>query len=178
MLKPVLFIGQQYITRFSAINGTVDQRWIEPAIWIAQKKWLKPLLGKCLYAKIETLITDWNDNNATGIGHIDNVAYKTLVENYIADVILHYTLVDLYPYMSAKVENSNILKHVPENSESLTTSELAVLSKREKNNAELFAKELLDFLNDNPKDYPEFKDCDGCEKRTTEPQKESGFLIG
>lgn len=175
MITPILFLDQSYIIRFSQVNGTLDQKWVEPVIWLAQKKHLLPILGKCLYEKYEELISHYLQDSATGLGLAENAEYKTVLDNYILDVLMHWTLVELYPHLWIKIDNAALLHHVKEDSESLAEKEVYRMVGREKSNALMFSDRLIKVLCDS--DLDEYHNCDECQEKIVKTKSLQGLVV-
>ena len=80
----VLFISEEYLKDSTAINLSVDPSYILPYVKVAQKKYVETKLGTDLFEKLQDLI-----KNGT-LGNVGNEAYKTLVDKYIGDMLVHY----------------------------------------------------------------------------------------
>ena len=157
------FINLDYVNRFSWVNGTTDEKYISPAIRLAQLKRVRFYLGKCLYDKIESLVENQAEVDNTSINHVDNVAYKTLLDAYIQDVTLYWTLTELYRYLSIKIDNSNIIKRVGSNTESISREELADMIKNERSNAQHFTDQMVKYLDDaDTPNIAEWETCSDC----------------
>ena len=173
----VYFIDQDYLIRYSWINGTTDEKYIRPAIRLGQLKRVRFYLGKCLYDKLESLVLNQDEVDDTSINHVDNVAYKTLLDDYVRDVVMYWTLVELYPYLVRKIDNSNIIKRVGQNTETLTTDELADMVKSERSNAQHFTDQMRNYLDDLEGDdrIDEWETCDDCDRTS---KKEIQWMDG
>ena len=164
-MTPVLFISAEFLQRFSAINGSVDLKLAEPCIYKAQITHLYAYLGKCLYDKLVSLTSDYIDDNNTGLGAAENAAYKTLLDDYLQQALMYWSLVELYPKLDAKIDNASTLRHVPDDSESLRNNELTYLINSEKDAALNLTHKMVDFICDNSSDYPEYFNCTECPEK-------------
>jgi hypothetical protein len=52
-MPEVLLISENYIKKYSTVNGSVDPNLLYPSIYLAQDKWLLPFLGTDLLNKIK-----------------------------------------------------------------------------------------------------------------------------
>ena len=176
MITPVNLISYNYLLRFSSINGSVDQKLIRSSVQRAQRIHLMPYLNKCLYDKIIELTKEYVADPATGLGLPANAAYKKLVDEYILDALLYWVLVELYPQLVSKVDNSNIIKHVPTDSETLSIQEMEVLVHKERERALNFTNRMIKYLCDNPSLFPEYTNCSECQNKTNDPYEEDEFI--
>ena len=102
----VLFISEAKLKDSTAINLNVKYpNLLLPYVLQAQKRiYVEPKLGTTLYQKLETLIT------AGTIGNVGNEAYKTLVDDYIGDMLPNWAFYHVFPFLRFKIENGNISK--------------------------------------------------------------------
>ena len=91
----VLFVNEDKLKSSTAINYNVDTAFLLPFLKIAQDKHLQIILGTKLYDKLQTEI-------AAGTLALQ---YKTLVDDYIQDAIIHYALVEALPFISFQIKN-------------------------------------------------------------------------
>ena len=104
----VLFISEQKLKDSTAINLNVDVDLLLPFVKEAQKLYVETILGTELTQKLKDLIT------AGTIGNVANAAYKTLLDDYIGDMLPGYSLYHALPYLRFKVENGNIYSKTSE----------------------------------------------------------------
>ena len=88
----VLFISESKLKDSSAINLNVDTSLLLPYIRQSQKLYIETALGTELSQKIKDLIT------AGTISAGANAAYKTLLDDYIADVLVSYSFYHAIPF--------------------------------------------------------------------------------
>ena len=167
-MTDVYFIAQDYLIRYSWINGTTDEKYIQPAIRLAQLKRVRFYLGKCLYDKLESLVLNQDAGDSTSINDASNVKYKTLLDDYLRDVVMYWTLVELYPYLVRKIDNSNILKRTGTNADPIDSEELADMVKNERSTAQHFTDQMIKYLCDleGSDIIPEWETCDENLSRT------------
>ncbi len=72
-MAEVLLISENYVKKYTTINGSVDPNLLYPSIYLAQDKWLLPFLGTDLLNKIKN---DVANNTIAG-------NYQILLEDYI-----------------------------------------------------------------------------------------------
>jgi len=145
-MKEIYFIDDAYMIRFSWLNGSTDQDYLKPAIRLAQLKRLRYYIGTCLYTKLTDLVESQDVGDNTSINHADNAKYKTILDNHIQDVLLYWTLVELYRYLVYKIDNSSILKRVANNTETLSKEELMQMIESEESNAQFFTQRMMTYL--------------------------------
>tara|TARA_R110000782_G_scaffold165694_1_gene257671 strand:- start:3664 stop:4185 length:522 start_codon:yes stop_codon:yes gene_type:complete len=144
--QSVLFIDEDYIKRYSTINGSVDPTFLEPRLIIAQDKWIQPILGTNLYQTIKAAIVA--DNLTT--------VQKTLLEDFIMRATLHWAILEILPSMLYKINNGALSTYSSEDSSPITRSELDRLVEEQRNNAQFYSERLIDYLCANSSLFPEY----------------------
>ncbi len=82
----VLFISEDKLKSSTAINMNVDVEFLLPYVKIAQKKYVETKLGTNLFVAIQGMISGGT------IGNPANANYKLLLDDYVADMLVHYAL--------------------------------------------------------------------------------------
>jgi len=114
--------------------------------------------------KIETLITtDALDANPT---------YKTLLETYIKPMTIHWSQVEMLPFLAYTVSNGGIYKHTSESSETVTKDEVDYLAEQERDIAQHYTRRFIDYMSFNQADFPEYNSNSNNDMY---PDKESNF---
>ena len=131
----VLFISESKLKDSSAINLNVSTDLLLPYIRQAQKLYIETALGTELTQKIKDLIT------AGTIGNIANAAYKTLLDDYIADVLVNFSFFH----------------------NALSTEEAQHLREEIKNTGEYYRERLIDYIRNNTSSYPEYSTNSGAD---------------
>ena len=88
----VLFISEAKLKSSTAINLNVDVELLLPYVRQAQKLYVETKLGTDLTQKLKDLIT------AGTIGNAGNEAYKTLVDEYIGDMLPNWAFYHAIPF--------------------------------------------------------------------------------
>jgi len=146
-MSQVLFISSKKLKDSTALNGNVDVAFLQPHVLLAQKKHVKSRLGSKLYDKLESDIVA---GTLTG-------DYKILVDDYISEMLVHWSFYESIPFLRFKVQNNNIVSKTAENSNPLSTEEAKSLRTEIRDTAEFFTEVLVKHLCNFPEKYPEFK---------------------
>lgn len=120
MSKNVLLISDEILKDRTAIHGNIDPKLLYPEIKTAQDMYIQPILGTALYNKII------NEVDAGTIGG----AYKTLLDDYIIDCLLYYTLAGLPEALSYQFWAKGVVRKQGDNTELPNLSELASIADR------------------------------------------------
>jgi len=153
----VLFISQQKLVESTSINQNVDVDLLLPFVKEAQKLYVETVLGTDLTQKLKDLIT------AGTIGNVGNEAYKTLVDEYIGDMLPGYALYHAIPYLRFKIENGNIYSKTSETGTALSTEEAQHLRSEVRNTAEYYTERLIDYITNNLSSFPEYSTNSGAD---------------
>tara|TARA_R100000329_G_scaffold45148_1_gene42289 strand:+ start:4586 stop:5152 length:567 start_codon:yes stop_codon:yes gene_type:complete len=147
----VLFISENKLKESTAINMNVDIDLLLPYVRQAQKLYVEPKLGTDLYKKLEADITG---GTLTGV-------YKTLVEEYIGDMLPNWALYHCIPFLRFKVQNGNIFSKTSETGTALSTEEAQHLREEVRNTAEYYTERLIEHLKNNISSFPEYSTNSG-----------------
>lgn len=147
MSADILMISDTMIKDRTAIHGNIDPKLIYPDIKVAQDMYIHPVLGTALYDK---LLSD-----IAGSGPVGD--YKILIDKYIVDALIFYTLSELPTTISYQFWNKGVVRKQGTDTELPSMSELIDLSNKYKNRAEFYANRLSAYLKQNaPSKYPEY----------------------
>ena len=149
----VLFISEEKLKDSTAINLNVDVNLLLPYVRQAQKLYVEPKLGTDLYEKLKSEITA-----GTLAG-----AYKTLVDDYIGDMLPNWAFYHAIPFLRFKIENGNIYSKVSETGTALSTEEAQHLREEIRNTAEYYTERMIEYVTNNTTDFPEYNTNSGAE---------------
>ena len=141
-----IFINDKDLKSFSNISGNLDPDRYLNACYLAQITHIQSMLGTELY---DRLTKDIEESTL-------NATYRALLEDYIKPVLIHYTLVELYPRISLQISNKGIYKHRSENSDTASAQEIDDMIERERSAAQFHADRFLDYIKNNTTTFPEY----------------------
>lgn len=141
-----LLISKNDVAKFTAMNGNVDKDKVLQFMKIAQDIHVQNYLGTDLFEKLQA---DVVANTLTG-------NYLTLVNNYIKDALIHFTMMELLPFLSYTIANKGIYKHNSENSQNAEKLEVDFLIEKERDIAEHYSTRLVKYLCNNSTLFPEY----------------------
>ena len=153
----VLLISEQKLKDSTAINLNVSTSLLLPYVLQAQTLYIEPKLGTQLYEHIKGLI------QAGTIGDAGNVAYKTLLDDYISFVLVNYSFYHAIPYLRFKIENGNIYSKTSETGTALTTEESQSLREEISNTAQYYTERLIEYIRNNTSLFPEYSTNSGAD---------------
>ena len=153
----VLFISEQKLKDSTAINLNVDVDLLLPYVRQAQKLYVETKLGTKLTEKLKDLIK-------TGtLGDAGNKPYKTLVDEYIGDMLPNWAFYHAIPFLRFKIENGNIYSKTSETGTALSTEEAQHLRSEVINTAEYYTERMIEFVRHNISSFPEYNTNSGAD---------------
>jgi len=162
----VLFISEAKLKDSTAINLNVDVNLLLPYVRQAQKLYVETKLGTDLNQKLKDLIV------AGTVGDAGNEAYKTLLDDYIGDMLPNWGLYLLVPFLRFKVEGANIFAKTSETGTALTTEEAQHFREEIRNTAEYYTERMIDYICNNSTLFPEYTTNTGAD---VNPSKDAYF---
>ena len=149
----VLFISEAKLKDSTAINLNVSTDLLLPYIREAQKLYVETKLGTDLTQKLKDEITA-----GTLAG-----AYKTLVDDYIGDMLPNWAFYHAIPYLRFKIENGNIYSKTSETGTALSTEEAQHLREEIRNTAEYYTERMIDYVTNNLSSFSEYSTNSGAD---------------
>ena len=151
----VLFISEEKLKDSTAINLNVDTNVLLPYLRQSQKLYVESKLGSQLTDKLKTEI-----EAGTLAG-----AYKTLVDDYIGDMLPNWAFYHAIPFLRFKIENGNIYSKTSETGTALSTEEAQHLREEVRNTAEYYTERMIDYVTNNTSSFPEYSTNTGDDVR-------------
>tara|TARA_R110000824_G_scaffold219188_3_gene406006 strand:+ start:297 stop:854 length:558 start_codon:yes stop_codon:yes gene_type:complete len=149
----VLFISESKLKDSTAINLNVDVDILLPFVREAQKLYVETALGTDLTQHLKDEII------AGTLAGAD----KTLVDDYIGDMLPGYSLYHAIPYLRFKVENGNIYSKTSETGTALSTEEAQHLREEVLNTASYYRERMIDYIRNNTASFPAYSTNSGAE---------------
>ena len=149
----VLFISESKLKDSTAINLNVDVDILLPFVREAQKLYVETALGTDLTQYLKDQIV------AGTLAGAD----KTLVDDYIGDMLPGYSLYHAIPYLRFKVENGNIYSKTSETGTALSTEESQHLREEVLNTASYYRERMIDYLRNNLASFPTYSTNTGSD---------------
>ena len=153
----ILLISEQKLKDSTAIAQNLDTEILLPYVRQAQKLYVESKLGTKLTDKLKDLV-----KNGT-LGNVGNENYKTLVDDYIGDMLPNWAFYHAVPFLRFKVENGNIYSKTSETGVSLTTEESQHLREEIRNTSEYYTERMIDYVRQNISFFPEYNQNTGAD---------------
>lgn len=147
-MSKALFVTRHDISVFTAANGNIDNDKILPFINQAQDIHIQNYLGTDLYNKIQAEI----------VANTLVDPYLSLLNDYIKDMLLHWSMVEYLPYAGVNIANGGIYTKNPENSTALTKEHVDYLIQKSESTAQFYTRRFRDYMTSGiaPANFPEY----------------------
>jgi hypothetical protein len=147
MSRNILMCSRNDITKRTPLGGNIDPEKIIPFVKTAQDKYILLALGSVLYDKIQD---DIEAGTLTG-------RYQTLVNEYIIDTLVHYSMVEALPFLAYTIANGGIVKNISsEQAVSPSKNDIDFLLQKELATAQYYGERLVTYLIAFSSNYPEY----------------------
>jgi hypothetical protein len=151
MSRNILFISRNDIIKRSYVGGNIDPEKIIPFVKTAQDKNILTTCGTVLYNYLQDQI---EAGTLTGV-------YVTLVELYIKDCLVHYSVCEALPFLSYTIANGSIYKNTSEQAVSPSKNDIDFLLQKELQTAQFYNERLTTYLIANNNIYPQYNQSNG-----------------
>jgi hypothetical protein len=138
----------EQLKTMTSISDNIDVEMLEPYLFIAQQRYIRPLVGDALMDAITA------DQQSGG------TAYQTLVQDYLWYALAYATWNDASIFMAYKTHKKGVVKQGGDNSENLNVEEMSIYTSRIRNNMTFYLDRAKDYLNDNKSVYPLYNSTD------------------
>ena len=145
-MAEVLLISENFVKKYTTVNGSVDPNLIYPAVYLAQDKWLLPFLGTDLLNKIKADVA---------AGTISG-NYQVLLEDYVQKPLLWWVMLELMPQLTYRMDNGTLVQRQSEDTIPVSDLVMKDMIDRARQNAEHYTTLLVDYLCANSSLFPEY----------------------
>lgn len=169
MSKNILFISEQTIKGSSFLSDNVDPKQLLPTVKAVQDRYILPLVGSKLYKKLQELVEGGSVNDP----------YKTLLDDFIRDTLLWYTLAHLPWPLMFKYLNKGVMQRTAETAQQPSFSDAQAMASWCRDFAEGYAQAAINHLRANASTYPEYNqpDCSVDGVRPDATQYDCGIYL-
>ena len=161
--KNVMLTSPQKVKESGELNLNVDDSVIGASIRTAQNVYLQDVIGEDLIEALQEKV--WNKINGASANTIDseeNVAYKTLLDEYLSPALISKTISETALRISLKIRNMGVIQNSDTNVNRADIDDIKYLQSTEETLYNHYLNRMADFLCANKEAIPESKfDC-GC----------------
>ena len=151
-MATALFITEEKLKSFTTIDENVEPALLYPYVLQAQDLYLQGSLGSKLYNALKNYVVD-KVMSGTPIP----ADYKTLLDDYCAPMIVHYTYYLALPSLKFRSTNKGVLSGTSEVAQGITLDELQYLRNSIFDTAKFYDERLREYLKAYPSLYPEYQ---------------------
>ena len=142
----VLLVSSAKIKAFTNVNDNLDEQLLLPNIQIAQDLGLQNLLGTKFYG---TILTNAQNSTLTS-------AQNTLLQDYIQPYLLWRAVYEALPSIYMRLMNKTVIVGDTEQGKAVSKTDFSYLRDIHQSRFEFYAQRLMDYIKNNPGDYPEY----------------------
>lgn len=146
MSKNILFITETLFKERTGASTAIDGKQIFPIIKVAQDIYIQGALGSTLYKRLQDGIEDDDLNNSE----------KELLDDYITDTLVWYTMSLLPMSMGFQLFSKGFLQKTAEESTAPSRSDLELIEARYSKTAEYYKTRLIKYLQENYTSFWEY----------------------
>ena len=146
MSKNILFITEALFKERTGASNAIDGKQIFPMIKVAQDIYIQSALGSDLYNRLLTGIVA---NNL-------NANEENLIDNYITDSLVWYTMSMLPITMGYQLFSKGFLQKTSEESQTPSRADLELIEQKYKSMAEFYKERMIKYLQENFELYFEY----------------------
>ena len=146
MSKNILFITEQTFKDRTGASNAIDAKQLFPMIKVAGDIYIQPALGSRLYKRLEDGIDA--DNLTTN--------EKTLIDDYITDALVWYTMSMLPMSMGYQLFSKGFLQKTSDESITPSRADLELIEQKYKSMGEFYKTRLIKYLQTNYTLYYEY----------------------
>ena len=166
-MSQALFVSANRLKRDTAIGGSVDDDLIRPYVFMAQQRWILPVLGTQLYDK---LCDEVDAGTVAG-------DYATLLDTYVIPSTVQYSFVQLVPFLRLRFVNNAVVVMNSEQSSAATYEDLKPLMDQALDMATFYRERLIDYLCENSALFPEYTSNTGSDLSPTTSNYTQGLNV-
>ena len=156
-IQHTLFVSTDRIKRDTSIGGSVDDNLLLPYILMAQDRYILPILGTDLNAK---LISDIQGSSLAG-------NYLTLLQTYIQPALVQFSYSVVLPFLRLRMVNNAVVTMSSEQGGTVSHDELKPLINASMDMGEFYRERLIDYIQNNTSSFPEYSTNTGADLNPT-----------
>jgi len=147
MSKNILFISEQKLKDSSFLSDNVDPKQLLPTVKAVQDRYILPMLGTGLYNKLQQLVDS---------GTVPAGPYKVLLDDYLTDALVWYTLGEMPMPLVYKMVNKGVVTRTGETMQVASFQDAQSVMNYCRDYAKFYAQRVIDYLCAHSEDYPEY----------------------
>lgn len=165
--KATMLVSPKVVKQSGELNLNCDDSQIGASIRTAQNVYMVDVLGSALIERLQELVyRKLRGETEDTIDSEENIAYKTLLDDYLTEALTYKTVIDLCMRASFKVRNMGVVQNTDTNVLSANIDDIKHLQNYIETMYNHSLNRMAEFLCQNKEAIPESKfDC-GCKPTT------------
>ena len=159
-----MLISPNTIKNMSLVNLNVDDTDLAASIRIAQNIYLRDIIGTNLLNTLRELVYNKIKGLEPSIDDADKTQYKTLLDDFIKDVLAYKAVAELCKRVSYKIRNVGVAQNSDVNIHASDNTAIKELRSEYDTYFNDAANRLIEFLKDNKGAFPEIENKCTCKK--------------
>lgn len=162
--KNTMLISPDTIKSQGDLNYNVDDTVIGASIRVSQNVYLRDVIGDALLNRLQELVWNAISGERDNIDDEENIAYKTLLDDYIEPVLTYKVSSEICARISLKIRNMGVVKNSDTN---VSPADLQDIIYLKQTNDTLFndaLNRMVAFICEQQSAFPESDFVCGCGK--------------
>ncbi len=161
--KNTMLVSPKVVKQSGELNLNCDDSQIGASIRTAQNVYMVDVLGSALIERLQELVyRKIQGESGDTIDSEENIAYKTLLDDYLTEALTYKTVIDLCMRSTFKVRNMGVVQNTDTNVLSANIDDIKHLQNYIETMYNHSLNRMAEFLCQNKEAIPESKfDC-GC----------------
>ena len=159
-----MLISPDDVKSQSDLNYNVDDTAIGASIRVSQQIYLRDIIGDALLERLQVLVYNAIEGNPDTIDDEANIAYKTLLDDYISNFLTYKVANEICDRLSLKIRNMGVVKNNDTNMQQADLGDLIYLKQKYDTFANDAANRMTAFICSNEAAYPESDFVCGCNR--------------
>ena len=164
--KNTMLISPKRVKESGDLNLNVDEAMIGASIRTAQQVYMVDVVGSDLVEKLQQLVFNKISGVNDNIDSEENIAYKTLLDEYMTPALISKTVVDIALRISLKIRNMGVVQNSDMNVNRASIDDIKYLQNYEETMYNHYLNIMAEFLCDNKEAIPESSFNCGCKPKT------------
>lgn len=157
-----MLLGPDEVKSAGYVNYNVSDDTIGAAIRTSQNVYLRDVIGTSLLNKLQELVYNAIIGAEDNIDSPENIAYKTLLDDYISDVLTYRVSMELCTYLTMKLRNIALVKNADTNASPASLEEVTFMQEQYDTLFNDALNRMSEFICANKAAYPESDFLCGC----------------
>lgn len=164
--KNTMLISPKRVKESGDLNLNVDEGVIGASIRKAQSVYMVDVVGKDLVERLQQLVYNKIQGADDNIDSPENIAYKTLLDEYLTPALISKAIIETAIRISLKIRNMGVVQNSDMNVNAASLEDIKYLQNYEETSYNHYLNRMQEFLCENKEAIPESNFvCGGCKPK-------------